>query len=222
MGGLSTLSALIRRGCDHAFCYYADTANAPYGNKSKARLLEALRMGCEALAERGAQAIVLACNTATLATIGYLRRTFPLPFFGVTPPVSAATEAGGSTLLVATEYTARAYRDTPGMDVLALPSLATLVDRYYPDIEPIEAYCRRRLADLPHYDNVVLGCTHYVLIKDVFQRILSPKRMLDGNDIVAENVGEAHLGAGLGVDVLASGDIDRERYRAAILRLVEP
>ena len=227
MGGLSTLAALIESGADNAFAYYADVGHAPYGNKPRLEVMALVREGCERLAEKGATKLVLACNTASTAALRYLRKTTDWAVFGVLPPVERALALGGKSLLLGTTLTTSRYRDTDGFRALPLPELATLVDRDYPDVDAIGTYCRERLDGVGEVDNLILGCTHYVLVKDVLSRIIKPRNLLDGNEELLSAIGAPTPRAtgrsakkGVSVDVLSSGKIDRERYARTLERLV--
>ena len=220
MGGLTTLAALVRHQCDRAFCYYADVAHAPYGNQSSGDIIDAVRHAAECLLARGCRRIVLACNTATAAALRYLSRSIPTQVYGLTPAVDEALAAGGTTLLAATRYTA-SRRCREDLRTVALPDLATLVDRHYPHLDDIEDYCRRHLSPYAPVDNLVLGCTHYVLVRDVLARAVGARRTFDANDALARRIGATHEGSGLCVDVVASGDIDEQRYAQVLQSLLQ-
>lgn len=214
MGGLSTLAALAESGCDSAFCYYADTANAPYGNKPEAIVARCVERAAEALVKRGADKIILACNTATLVAKEVIRCTIKVPVYGVTPPVEEALKTGGNTLLLATAITCSHYPSERQFKTLSMPELATLVDRHYPDGEKIEAYCKDRLYRIGRVDNLVLGCTHYVLIKEMLKRISGAKTVLDGNDALVRLLPKSHgKREKWTVDFMCSGEMDEARYR---------
>lgn len=222
MGGLTTLATLAKAGCDHAFCYYADVAHAPYGALGPTAIMQATLAAAKQLLTLGASRLVLGCNTATVAALGYLRQTLPVPVYGVHPPVEAAQRMGGRTLLLATRFTSRHYRNREGLTVMALPRLATLIDAHFPnDVAPIETYCQEMLASIGGVDNLVLGCTHYALITPLLMRLTGASKVWDANDTLPPaEVGITACGAGLSIDVLASGSLDAQRYRAVLMRLL--
>jgi len=214
MGGLTTLAALAKEGCDSAFCYYADTANAPYGNKNKTEVKEAVGRAAEALVGRGAERIVVACNTASLVALKQVRCTINVPIYGVTPPVEEALKRGGYTLLLGTALTCRNYKNRAGFLSLAMPELATIIDRDYPDTVGAEAYCRQRLKDVGAVDNLMLGCTHYVLIEDILRRLTEAKRVWNGYEELAKRMEKTDASASeLAIDFIGSGEIDIARYK---------
>ena len=200
LGGLTTLSALAKRECDHRFCYLADTAHSPYGGRDSLSLIALAERWAKRLCGMGAQAIVLACNTMTLAAKDYLTRTLSVPVYGVEPP------EGEDALLLGTAYTVK--RMGKGK---ALPELASLIDRYYPDLPPIEAYLASQLEGM-QADTVVLGCTHYALVKTMISELLHAKTVIDPSQILAERLPSTDRGRGLAVDLVLTGVGDAERY----------
>ena len=223
MGGLTTLATLVRHRCDNAFCYYADTASAPYGNKDKGSIIRATAQAAKELSKRGADRIVLACNTATVAALPYLQNTLSCPISGVTPPVEEAIQAGGSVLVMATaftgEYIRKQYRD---VRTVTMPALATLVDRWYPDNrQVIQGYLEEKLAHLSNVDNVVLGCTHYILLKEEICRLIRAKRAFDANDALAVQLQKRPCTRGVAIDIVASGAIDESRYTNVLQHLLD-
>ena len=220
MGGLTTLAALIHAHADHRFAYYADVAHAPYGALSRYAILEAVRHAADEVCRQGADGIVLGCNTATLAALHYLQGALSVPVWGVAPPVDEAVTHGGKTLLVGTEYTCRRYRGRAHLAVCALPQLATMVDEGA-DAARIEAYCRPILAGYAPTDNLVLGCTHYLLVREVLGRITRATHITDGHARLIEALGRAPSAGGVGVDILSNGAVDAARYLHTLGRLLE-
>lgn len=221
MGGLTTLAALVRAECDHEFVYYADVAAAPYGNKKAGVLMQRLKEAADLLVRMGATTVVLGCNTATVTALDYLRATMPCVVDGVAPPVRRAIEAGGSVLVLSTaltgDYIRRVYRQ---VRVVTMPFLATLVDRCYPDdMRPIQQYLQDKLSIVRAVDNVVLGCTHYVLLKEQIGEIIRAKRTFDANEDLAERLAKSPDKRGVCVQVLASGPLDEARYTKVLERL---
>ncbi|MBO4534619.1 MAG: aspartate/glutamate racemase family protein [Clostridia bacterium] len=200
MGGLTTLAALVERGCDHRFCYLADTRHAPYGERDSLSLIALGERWAKRLVGLGADAIVLGCNTLTMAALDYLQATTSVPVYGVRPPVVEGA------MLLGTSYTCRKL----GRGV-ALPRLATLIDAHYPDLPPIRAYLEGQLEG-KSADTVVLGCTHYALVKDEISRVLHAKTVVDPSVWLARKLPRATGGQGVGVDLILTGDGDQGRY----------
>lgn len=223
MGGLTTLASLLRKECDDRFCYFADTANAPYGNKDQGAILRCVFAAAKRLKELGADRIVLGCNTATVAALSYLQNKLPCPIYGITPPVQQALQAGGSVLVLATAYTGEYIRKHyRKIRTLAMPSLATLVDRYYPDeMAPIRGYLHEKLQVMRDVENVVLGCTHYLLLKEEICQIIRAKRTFDANDALAEQIEKRPRNRGVCVDIVSNGPVDEARYTKVLRRLID-
>ncbi|MFO7723609.1 MAG: glutamate racemase [Bacteroidales bacterium] len=174
LGGLSVLLSLYGTLPDESFIYYADSAWCPYGSKSMAEVRERTFRITRFLMDKGAKAIVVACNTATAAAIDDLRASFPIPFIGIEPAIKQAAlhTRSGKVGVLATRNTfqGRLFMETsarfandkdlhiqPGdglveiveEDRIATPEARQLLLSYITPM--IEA----------GVDQIVLGCTHY-------------------------------------------------------------
>ena len=192
VGGLSVLRAMHAAAPQSAFCYIADSAHAPYGERSASHVLERSMLIAGHLIACGARGIVVACNTATAIAIQHLRERWPqLPIIGVEPglkPAVAATRNGrigvmATPATLASERFARLREtQTGGTFVLAqaCPGLAHLIEQGDLDspalAHAIERFCGPlRRAQV---DTVVLGCTHYPLIAERIQLALGAQVLL--------------------------------------------
>ena len=191
VGGIGTLAALRRELPQERFLFYGDTANAPYGTKSREEVMGCVSRIMDRLLSQDVKAVVIACNTATAVAAAELRARYELPIIGIEPALKPAHELrrGGSILVLATPMTLRLEkfralyeRYGEGAIPLPCPGLMELVEREADD----EA--RRYLLDLfapydlSRVDAVVLGCTHYVFLRPILQEILPPTvSVLDGN-----------------------------------------
>jgi len=195
---------------DERFVYLGDTARVPYGSKP----LEMVRAFASEIAEelvaRGAKAIVIACNTASAASLPELAARLPVPTWGVVQPgVDAAIDAvtpayRGRVAVLGTEATikARAYQDrleAAGVATWsrACPLFVPIVEEGVSDSAIAELVARHYLGDMPAVDAVILGCTHYPLLKPTLSRVLGPDVVLiDSSEAVADVVsaGLARLG----------------------------
>lgn len=181
------------------FIYLGDTARVPYGSKP----LEMVRAFASEIAEelvaRGAKAIVIACNTASAASLPELAARLPVPTWGVVQPgVDAAIDAVAPryqrrVAVLGTEATimARAYQDrleAAGVATWsrACPLFVPIVEEGVSDSDIAELVARHYLADMPPVDAVILGCTHYPLLKPTLSRALGPDVVLiDSSQAVA-------------------------------------
>ncbi len=220
VGGLTVVSALVRRLPGESILYLGDTARLPYGDKSPATVKRYTRRNVDFLRERGVKAVVVACNTASALALDDL--DYPMPVWGVVEPGAAAAVAvtRGRIGVIATESTIRsdAYgrairRLDPGVTVLsrACPLFVPLVEEGWSDDPISQMIAERYLASLlgEGIDTLVLGCTHYPLLKPVLRRVAGDGvRLVDSAETMAQKVAEeldarqlsADAGAG-GVDV---------------------
>lgn len=196
VGGLSLLIELQRLLPNEDFIYYGDRANAPYGAKTHEEILEISKEIFDILISRGCKAIVVACNTATAVAIEPLREAYPnLPVIGIEPAVKPAKEAGCRRVLVlATPVTVSESRFAAllcansgnGCEFVGVPcrDLAYMIETNAASCE-IEEYLRSIFAPYQNdgFDGIVLGCTHYPLVKDEIKRAAGDSvRIFDGSD----------------------------------------
>ena len=196
VGGLSLLFELRRLLPNEDFIYYGDRANAPYGAKTHAEILEISKGIFNDLISRGCKAIVVACNTATAVAIEPLRAAYPnLPIIGIEPAVKPAKEAGCKRVLVlATPVTVSESRfaallranSGEGCEFIGVPcrDLAYMIENDMPSDE-IEKHLRSVFEPYrdEDFDGIVLGCTHYPLVKDEIKRAAGESvRVFDGSD----------------------------------------
>ena len=238
VGGLSVLSALVRRLPHEDFVYLGDTARLPYGSKPAAMVRGfAYELAAE-LVERGAKAIVVACNSAATASLPDLAVAAPVPVWGVVEPgVSAALAAhtGGPVGVLGTHRTIatgsyQARLAAAGVDAWAraCPLFVPIVEEGVADGEIAELVARHYLADRPaDLRTVILGCTHYPALVPILRSVLGPEVTLVDSatataDVVAdglERLGLARRGAPAAGRVLqlVTGDVESYCHVAAIL-----
>jgi len=188
VGGLTVLHECLVSLPHEDFLYLGDTARFPYGDRSAEELLSFGRQLAGILLDRGAKLLVVACNSATAAALPALREELEgrVPVVGVVTPESrlaAAATRNGRVGLMATPATvasgayARALaEEAPGAELHAVASaeLAPLIqeggevdDRV---VACVDGLCRPLKA--ARVDTVILGCTHYPLVRPVLQRAL--------------------------------------------------
>lgn len=191
VGGIGTLSALRRELPRERFLFYGDTANAPYGTKSRDEVMACVSRIMEHLLAQDVKAVVIACNTATAVAAAELRARYEVPIIGIEPALKPAHEMRreGSILVLATPMTLKLEkfhalyeRYGEGAIPLPCPGLMELVEREADEearrylLELLEPY------DLNKVDAVVLGCTHYVFLRPILRQILpDTAAVLDGN-----------------------------------------
>ena len=184
VGGLSVLAALRAELPHENFVYFADTAYAPYGERGDAYVIERSRAVVEhLLREHGIKALVVACNTATTAAIHLLRADHPdLPIVGLEPglkPAVASSRTGHISVLAtrgtlaSAKYANLRASFAGSADVRPVPcdGLVKAIEGF--DSGGIAALSERYMAEAGPFgdgpgevDTVVLGCTHYPLVKE--------------------------------------------------------
>ena len=193
IGGISTLTRALNE-LNFKAIYFADTAFAPYGNKRKQNIQKRLKgVVFELVNTYHPECIVLACNTATTTSIKYLRKHFPTTcFIGTEPAVRLAKMLGfSSPLLIATVQTIRSIKNHK-CQLLSMKDLASNIENYLithsfksfysllKDIFKIKQACKNS-------DCLVLGCTHYVLIRDLISKYIK-QPIIDGNGGVSKQI----------------------------------
>jgi glutamate racemase len=184
------------------FIYVGDTARVPYGRKPR-EMVEVFAGEIAAfLVHQNVSGIVVACNTASAAALPQLADSLPVPIWGVIDPgVEAARRAAGTGWVgvIGTVGTIRAgvYQrklEAMGMTVWsrACPLFVHLVEEGLAESEEAELLARHYLANRPDLQALVLGCTHYPLLKPILRRVLGESVCLvDSAEVTAEAVGSA-------------------------------
>lgn len=184
VGGLTVLRELERLMPAESVIYFGDSANCPYGNRSQEEILKLSLSMLDFLQSQGVKIAAIACNTIS-TLIDKFRDRYPFPVLSI---VEAACEYTASQNLsqagvFATEFTihqklydALLRRLSPGTSVYGQPSrtLAGFIDQGRFDDPALDAEVRSLLNSLltahPEVKHIVLGCTHYPIVMDLFQR----------------------------------------------------
>ena len=196
IGGLSVLHEAMRRFPGVEYLYYADCVHVPYGEKTPEEVAGFVREILQFLVCEGAQAVVIACNTATSVAVKQMREEFSIPIIGMEPAVKRALDLfpSGRVLAAATPITVRGekmhvllekFDDSHRADLLALPELVRFAERGEFSGEAVTEYLRAALSGyaLDDYCAFVLGCTHFNYFKDTLRTLLPERvRLLDGVD----------------------------------------
>lgn len=210
LGGLSVLRHLRRVLPGERFWYYGDSANAPYGIRSREDVTALTLAAVAHLLERGVKAVVVACNTATSAAIDTLRRTYPDRIIvGIEPALKPAADRfpRGTIGVMATPMTLREEKFAHLMQRyssctihrIPAPELVRLVEAGKADSAEAEAYLRSVLEPYAQeLDALVLGCTHFPFAERTIRRILGDRVvLLDGGDGTARETRRRLVAAGL-------------------------
>lgn len=195
LGGISVLRELVKLMPGEDFIYYGDSANAPYGTRTPEEVIDLTKKDVEFLLELGAKAIVVACNTATSVAIKELRAAYEdiLPVIGIEPALKPAVKAKehSKVVVMATPMTLsqtkfnsmmHIYEDDANIIKMPCPGLVEYIESGVLDGPVLDAYLEKQFApyDKAEIDAVVLGCTHYPLIREVIQKHLPGVFVYDG------------------------------------------
>ncbi len=191
VGGLTVLRAIVERVPDADYIYFGDTARLPYGSKSRETIARYAIGAAQFLEKFGATMLVIGCNTASAMALYDVKAAVKIPVIGVIEPgadraaeVSSSREAvviGTEATITAHAYQRALARRGFATHEKACPLFVPLVEEGWTDHAVTEEVAKIYLAEAlkaasVHTDVLVLGCTHYPLIKDVLRRVL-PSRI---------------------------------------------
>lgn len=192
VGGLTVLKALLQVLPGEQLFYLGDTARVPYGTKSPGTVLRYAQEAAEFLVQQRVKMLVVACNTASAVAVDVLEQRFSLPVVGVIEPgarKAASVTKNRRVGVIGTEGTirsgaySRAIRAVDAeIEVFAAPCplFVPLAEEGWAEHEVATLAAREYLAPLvaQNIDTLVLGCTHYPLLKKTLQRVLGPQVQL--------------------------------------------
>lgn len=203
IGGLTVVREIMRQLPEEDIIYFGDTARVPYGPKSPETVTRYAHEITSFLSDQGVKNVVVACNTATAHAVDSLRDHFDLPITGVIDPgaraavrASSARRIGvigtaGTVSSGAYERAIHALDDDVHVIARACPLFVPFVEEGWLDHPAIELVAQDYLAPLrtSGIDALVLGCTHYPLIRPVIARALGPGiRLIDSAEETAAEV----------------------------------
>jgi glutamate racemase len=204
IGGLTVVRALMHRLPHEPLIYFGDTARVPYGNKSPETVRRYSREILEFLLSRDVKLVVVACNTASAHALEELKRVAPVPVEGVIEPGARAAVAGsrsgrigviGTAGTIASGAYVRAIEAADGkvrVTARACPLFVPLVEEGWLEHAATRLIAEEYLAPLraEEIDTLVLGCTHYPLLKPLLASLLGPDvALIDSADETAAAVG---------------------------------
>ena len=203
-GGLTVLKALVELIPDADYSYFGDTARLPYGSKSSETVAKYAVEAIQYLENQGAEFLVIACNTATALALDRITAVARVPVVGVVEPgaeCAASATRNRKVVVIGTEATvaSHAYRkalESRNVDALekACPLFVPLVEEGWTDHSVTEQVARIYLDQafgdgFQAADVLVLGCTHYPLIKPLLSRLVpAGVRIVDSADSTAQAV----------------------------------
>jgi glutamate racemase len=200
LGGLTVAHAIMRQLPGESLVYFGDTARVPYGPKSPDTVRRYSREITAFLLEQGVKAVVVACNTATAHALPMLRDMLDVPVIGVVEPgARAAVRAtrtgrigviGTAGTIRSGAYVRAIHAEDPAAEVIALPCplFVPLVEEGWTSHAASRLIAREYLAPFigDAVDTLVLGCTHYPLLKPLIAEIVGPGvRLIDSAEETA-------------------------------------
>jgi glutamate racemase len=203
VGGLTILSSIVNEMSDSVeYHYVADSLHAPYGSKSIKELLERSRRITEFLISKGSELIVIACNTATTQVISSLRAEFNIPFVGIEPAVKPAAQLSVSKRIgvIATANTLKSglFKQTLEVYASGCKTFTRIGEGLVEAIETgelVSVELNDLVRDHVTYFNsneidvLVLGCTHYSFVSQLFEKYLDKgTSLVTSNEAVARRV----------------------------------
>ena len=201
-GGLTVLQALRRRMPHRDFVYLGDTARVPYGRKPPEMVTQFALGIADFLIGLGVEGLVVACNTASAVAMPQLMQRSQVPVWGVIDPgVEAATRATRSKKVgvIGTKGTigSGAYQqrlEARGLQTWAraCPMLVHVVEEGLANSPEAESLVNYYLSGRPEMDTLILGCTHYPVLRKVVQKAVGKSvTLVDSAEVTAETVAAA-------------------------------
>ncbi len=205
LGGLVITRAFIRALPEYDYLYFGDSRHLPYGEKTSGRILSYTLSAMRYMISRDCRLIIIACNTATSIALRYIQQRF-LPceapgvkVLGVVIPTAevAAADNAEKVGVVATTATVRSHiyraelcklNPRLGITELAAPALVPAIENN--DFVRAEEEVRRLAPSFAGCDSLILGCTHYPLVKDFFRAALPSVKVVSQDELMAEKLAD--------------------------------
>lgn len=211
LGGLTVVKELMQTLPHEDIVYYGDTARVPYGSKSKESIIRFSFENTEVLLQEKVKMIVIACNTSTSYALIPLQRTYELPIIGVIQPgaqQAVRTTKNNRIGVIATSATINSqaytkavldFNNSVKVFSQACPLFVPLVEQGWLNDAITKQIAEKYLSTLTKskIDTLILGCTHYPLLKSMLKRVLGNKiMMIDSAQAVTREVKEVLAGRG--------------------------
>lgn len=226
VGGLTVVREIMRQLPNEKIVYFGDTARVPYGSKSKDTVTRFSRQIVRFLEMQEVKTIVVACNTASAYALDEMEQEIAIPMIGVVRPavkVAAETTKNGKIGVIATQatvssqvYSTYIKEIMPQMDVIgrACPLFVPLVEEGLLEDPVTDEIARRYLSELVDtgIDTLILGCTHYPLIRSTIGRVVGEGVTLVNPAYETARELKEMLGR-IGLLNNAAPDLGSDRYR---------
>lgn len=223
LGGLVITKAFITAMPQYDYFYYGDSAHLPYGDKTSGSILAYTLAAMRYMIDQDCKIIILACNTATSVCLRYIQQRF-IPSYApdvkvlgvVIPTVEVAlTDQAKKVGVVATSATIRSHiyqtelkKIAPNTDVVevATPEFVPAIEGNNFDLAA--EFVREYAHSFIDSDSLILGCTHYPLIKDFFRQQLPQVKIVSQDELIAEKL-QDYLKRHQEIDVCLSRNSER-------------
>ena len=241
LGGLVVTKAFIEAMPEYDYVYYGDTKHLPYGDKTSGQILSYTIDAIKFLISQKCGIIIIACNTATSIALRYLQQRF-IPEFApdvkvlgvVIPTVEEATNGKASKVgVIATKatnyskiYTQELHKINSSIDVLevAAPDLVPAIENN--DFTKAEELSKQYAANFSDMDSLILGCTHYPLLKSYFKAALPKVKIVSQDELMGAKLKD-YLNRHIEIDISLSRNSDyrfmvsnwNEHYQKVAFRL---
>ena len=203
IGGLTVVKSLMEKLPGYNMIYFGDTARTPYGSKSPETVVRYALENTDFLLKQGAKLIVMACNTASSVAADRVAENYDIPIFEVVTPATENAVKTSNTLIIGVigtratvksgiyEHKIMALKPDAKVYSAACPLLVPLVEEGWMKKPETVMIIKKYLYPLKvrQIDTLILGCTHYPLLKDKIQRKIGKRvHIIDSSIAIAENV----------------------------------
>lgn len=222
LGGLVITKALINALPEYDYVYYGDTKHLPYGEKTSGQILSYTIEAMKFLIAQNCGLIIIACNTATSIALRYLQQRFipsyapDVKVLGVVIPTveEALLDNAAKVGVIATRATVRSHiyeqelhKIKPDLEVreVAAPELVPAIEA--DDFAQAESLSREYAGQFADVDSLILGCTHYPLLKNYFRSTLPKVRVISQDELMGAKLAD-YLRRHLEIDICLSRSRD--------------
>lgn len=193
VGGLTVAKEIIRQLPNESIYFFGDVKNCPYGDKTKEEIIFHTENAVKFLISKGVKAVVIACNTATAASLEYLQKKYTIPIIGVIKPgaiTALQTTQMGKVLVLGTNFTAKSaayskeiHKINKQIEVFnkACQTFVPFVENEnYEDSESVQRLLDSELKKCKSlaFDTIILGCTHYPILQKEIESYFNNKKMV--------------------------------------------
>jgi len=207
LGGLTIAQAIWQHLPKESTIYLADHQYFPYGDKSTQKINRRLVKIIDFLLSQNCKLIVVACNTITTASISFLRSIYKIPFIGIEPAIKPTIEKNlkENIVVLTTQTTAESrsfkglikkYDEKAKVVIHSCPGLADAIEEFASNKKKLKQIIKQKYLDKikTNYSAIVLGSTHYILIKKEIKSLVHPSvKIIEPSQAIAQQTGRVLL-----------------------------